>query len=229
MEDPQTLRLDVYLTREGPWNPECGELDIPAGWEFLPAGDVFLTRHVEAGGVFWLAWRPRTRSQPHRRRLGLWAPSESIADARAAAVRTSASRERQREQGARQRNRSEPRYRDELAAAILDFLCFDPAYRKLAEGIARGAAQQAAEVGSGRVGRTQKLSLPERATLASRAWIRHRFTEYEDQLLQVLYGEAVQGEELIFGEPDLRDVRRAANLAVDEFLAEHRRPPGEAR
>ncbi len=50
MEDPRSLHLDVYQTREGPWNPKYGELAIPEGWEFLPAGDVFLTRAVEAGG-----------------------------------------------------------------------------------------------------------------------------------------------------------------------------------
>ena len=29
------------------WNPELGELDEPEGWDFLPSGDIFLTRTVK--------------------------------------------------------------------------------------------------------------------------------------------------------------------------------------
>ena len=46
------LQLDVYMTREGPWNPDHGEIEIPDGWEFLAAGDAFVTRRVKAAGMF---------------------------------------------------------------------------------------------------------------------------------------------------------------------------------
>ena len=41
--DLTTLHLDVYMTREGPWNPDHGEVEIPDDWEFLPSGDAFVT------------------------------------------------------------------------------------------------------------------------------------------------------------------------------------------
>lgn len=57
-EDLTRLHLDVYDTRDGPWNPDHGSVTIPDGWDFLPAGDAYLTRTVKADGVFWVARRP---------------------------------------------------------------------------------------------------------------------------------------------------------------------------
>ena len=79
--DLQQLQLDVYDTRDGPWNPEHGPLAIPDGWAFLPSGDAYLTRQVKTAGKYWVAWRPRGRNRPHRRKLGLWAPAEAIEQA----------------------------------------------------------------------------------------------------------------------------------------------------
>lgn len=39
--DLSRLNLDVYATREGQWNPEHGELEIPEDWDFLAGGCVF--------------------------------------------------------------------------------------------------------------------------------------------------------------------------------------------
>lgn len=100
-------QLDVYMTREGPWNPEHGDLEIPEAWDFLPSGDAFVTRRVKAKGTYWVAWRPRGRNRLHRRRLGLWAPKESIEEARAEAAATEERRTKQREQGATARKRQE--------------------------------------------------------------------------------------------------------------------------
>ena len=215
-DDLTRHHLDVYDTRKGPWTPEHGEVDIPAGWEFLPTGDAYLTRTVKAAGVYWQAWRPRGRNRPHRRKIGLWAPAEAIARAREAAENTATRRERTREQSARQRARAEDNYRTELAEAILEFLSFHPAHRRLALEIAEGAARQAAEVGSGRVGRVQALTMPERAELAARAWIRHRYTDYEDQLVNTF------GDNLLVDELAYREIKSGAHNAVDDFLASHR-------
>jgi hypothetical protein len=95
------LQIDVYMTREGPWNPEHGEIEIPDDWEFLPSGDAFVTRHVKAAGSYWVAWRPRGRKRPHRRRLGLWAPKEAIEAALAEAEATEEKRAKQRERSMR--------------------------------------------------------------------------------------------------------------------------------
>lgn len=208
--------LDVYDTRNGPWTPEHGEVAIPDDWEFLPTGDAYLMRTVKAAGVYWHAWRPRGRNRQHRRKLGLWAPAETIARARETAEQTATRREHARQQSARQRARAEDNYRSELAEAILEYLSFHPAHGQLASDIAAGAARQAAEIGSGRVGRVQALTVPERAELAARAWIRHRYTNYDDQLASVI------GDDLLVDELAYRDIKSSSHNAVDDFLASHR-------
>ena len=211
--DEQLLNehLDVYDTKDGPWNPDHGELEIPPGWELLPSGDSFVTRTVKAMGRYWVAWNPRTRSRPHRRLIGVWAPTATIATARAKAAETAANRERKRAQGAVQRARQEDRYRQELADAIVAFLDFSPEHDDLARKIAIEAASRAGEVGSGRVGRTRTLSVTERAALAARACIRHRFTGYETDL------EQVWDDDFLY-----REIKTTAQVSVDAFLADHR-------
>lgn len=98
-EELRKQHLDVYDTRAGPWNPEHGDIEIPEDWELLPTGDAFVTSTVKAAGLYWLAWKPRTRQRPHRRLIGLWAPRSAIEEARAAAVATEQKRARQRKQG----------------------------------------------------------------------------------------------------------------------------------
>ena len=175
-------QLNFYMTREGPWNPEQGDLEIPEDWDFLPSGAAFVTRRVKAAGTFWVAWRPRGRNRPHRRKFGLWAPKAAIEQAWADAAATEERRAKQREQGSKSRERPENVYRDELADAIRRFLAFAPEHTELSNEIASEAATRAAVVGSGRVGWTRTLSLDERAALAARALIRHRYTNYEDDL-----------------------------------------------
>ena len=84
--------------------------------------------------------------------------------------------------GAQSRLRQEDRYRQELEDAIVRFLAFAPAHQELEQRIAKETASHAAVVGSGRVGRTRKLTLDDRAALSVRAYIRHRFTNYHDDL-----------------------------------------------
>lgn len=213
------LHLDVYLTREGPWNPDHGEIEIPDDWEFLPSGDAFVTRRVKAAGRFWVAWRPRGRNRQHRRRLGLWAPKETIDAAEAEAAATEEQRSKRREHGARSRAKQEAPYRDEFEDAIRRFLVFAPQHLHLADEIAREAATRAAEVGSGRVGRTRMLSLEERASLAARAVIRHRRTSYEDDLFDASMDDP--WDEGFW----YREMKAEAQRAVDDFLRRHREAP----
>jgi hypothetical protein len=207
------LKLDVYDTRQGPWNPEHGEVSVPDDWDLLPAGDAFVTRRVKAAGRYWLAYRPRGRNRPHRRLIGVWAPAATIEAAFVAAEATAERRARQRVQGEASRNRKEAQYREEFAEAIIRYLDFVPHHRPLAEQIAEETAAHAALVGSGRVGRTRTLSLDERAALAARAHIRHRHTNYEDQLDELMLRDA----DYLYG-----DVKADAHEAVDAFLATHR-------
>jgi hypothetical protein len=126
-----TQHLDVYATKNGQWSPEHGDIEIPAGWDFLPSGDAFLTRSVKAAGAYWLSWQPRGQHRQHRRLLGLWAPSLVIAEARARAEETAAGRAGKRVLGAQSRQHQEDRYRDELEDAIVRFLAFAPVHKGL--------------------------------------------------------------------------------------------------
>jgi hypothetical protein len=216
--DIAALQLDVYDTREGWWNPEHGDVEIPDGWEFLPTGDAFLTRTVKAAGVYWLCWRPRGRNRPHRRLQGLWAPAAAIRAAEERAKQTAAKRAATRAQSERARARQEQRYQEELREAILGFLDFSPTHTGLAEQIATETAAHAAVVGSGRVGRTQLLSLEQKAALAARAHIRHRYTSNHNELDQIPF-------EAWYEDDVYREVKGDANHAVDNFLDEHRSMP----
>jgi hypothetical protein len=109
-------------------------------------------------------------------------------------------------------------YRDELADAIRQFLAFAPEHSELSDEIASEAATRAAVVGSGRVGRTRTLSLDERAALAARALIRHRYTNYEDDLSDASM-EDPWDEDFWY-----REIKADAQRAVDGFLDEHREP-----
>lgn len=226
-DDQARLHLEVYDTKNGLWNPDLGELTEPDGWEFLASGDAYVTRQVKAAGAYWVLFQPRGRRQ-HRRQLGLLAPAGAIAAARASAVATAASRDVKREAGARQRERSEATYRAELAEAVRQWLDFAPEHAALADEIAVRAAERAAVVGSGRVGRTKALSLEERAALAARALIRHLHTDYEDRLLAAELASAgietaidLDGD--IAGNGDYQDVKRRSHRDVDAFLERHRR------
>jgi hypothetical protein len=208
------MNLDVYDTKEGLWDPANGALDQPEGWEFLPSGDAFVTRRVKAAGVYWKLWRPRGRNRPHRRLLGLLAPAAVIEAAQAEAASSEAARSGRRAQGAAYRDRKEDTYRQELTEAIIDYLGFAPEHGDLAQAIAAEAAQRAAEVGSGRVGRTRTIEIDQRAALAARALIRHRYTDYEDRLVQEVWDD-----DYLY-----REVKADAHRVVEDFLEQHRPP-----
>ncbi len=215
-EGPCDQHLDVYATKSGQWNPDHGDIEIPAGWEFLPSGDAFLTRTVKASGTYWLSWQPRSRLRQHRRLLGLWAPNNVIATAQERADETAERRAAKRAVVAQSRGRREDRYRLELEGAVVRFLAFAPTHQELQHRIAKETAAHAAVVGSGRVGRTRTLTVEDRAALSARAYIRHRFTSYHDDL------DAVTPEH--WDEEHLyREIKGTANEAVDRFLFEHRR------
>jgi hypothetical protein len=215
--DLARVQLDVYDRGKGGslWNPEHGDVDVPDGWGYLPAGDHFVTRQVKAAGVFWTVWRPRGRNRDHRRKLGVYAPEATITAARERAQQTEERRAKQRVSNQASRDKVEDRYRIELADAVRVWLAFAPQHARLADEIASGVADHAAVVGSGRVGRTRVLSLEERAALAARAYIRHRYTDYEAQLDR--FG--------LLDDDFYLELKADAQWSVDEFLAAHRDTP----
>ncbi len=201
--------------REGYWNPEYGEVELPEGWIFLPSGDAFITRQAKKG-PHWVLLK---RRKGYTATLGVFCPQDRVQQAEARAAQTKGAREAQREVGKRSRARTEARYRSELEQAILAFLAFAPKHESLAREIARGAVAQATPVGSGRVGRTRKLTLEERAELAVRAYVRHRRTNYEERLNQ---HSVTPWDEVGEDDDAYREVKAEANRDVDRFLARHR-------
>lgn len=193
------------------WAPGLGLVRTPPGWVFLPRGEHFVTRKLKEWGRYWVVLRRRPR---YTETLGLLAPEEAVVEALRLAEETEEVRGRRRAASARARERAEERYRRQLEQAILAYLDFAPEHSALAEEIAWGAAARAVEVGSGRVGRTRKLSLEGKAALAARAYIRHRYTRYEEMLAQP------------FAEEFYRDIKAAAQDEVDQFLERHRRTGG---
>jgi hypothetical protein len=221
-EDPVGLHIEVYDTKSGLWHPELSDLIQPDGWEFLPAGDAFVTRRVKAAGRYWVVFQPKGR-RAHRRLVGLLAPTAVILAARVAADATVARRETQRAAGARQRERNEAAYRAEFEEAVLRWLDFAPEHEAVARDIAGNAVERAAAVGSGRVGRTKTLTLDERAVLAARAYIRHEYTDYEQRLETLTVTDFdIEEEADIDSIGDYRVVKREAHGAVDHFLEQHR-------
>ena len=222
--DPTAEHLEVYDTKSGLWHPERGELTQPDGWGFLPAGDAFVTRRVKAAGVYWVLFRPKGRRE-HRRQLGLLAPADAIASARIEADTTASRRDRERVASTRQRDKNEARYRAEFTDAVMRWLNFSSEHAAIASEIARGAADRAAVVGSGRVGRTKTVTLEDRAALAARAFIRHRYTDYEDQLFSLelsAFDHSIDADIVEVG--DYPKIKQAAHRAVDAFLDAHRQP-----
>jgi hypothetical protein len=138
-----------------------------------------------------------------------------VANEKAAA--TAEARARRRQSRPEERARQKARDAAALASAIVAFLDFESKHEKLARQIAQEAAARAAVIGSGRVGRTRTIPLDERAALAARAYIRHRHTNYEENLDQFW------ADDLWDDETAYRDVKAEAQEAVDEFLASHRR------
>ena len=209
--------LRVWHAREGEgfWNPERGNIPVPAGWVFVPAGDAFVTREVKKG-PHWVLLK---RRKGYTATLGVFCPEASLASAEKRRDETAGSRERGRAAGRVSRGRAESRYRVEMERAILEFLAFRPEHAALAEEIAKGAAAQATPVGSGRVGRTRKLSLSQRAELAARAYMRHKHTDYEEQLNShgVIPWDEVGEDDYLY-----REIRADARRKVDRFLQKHR-------
>jgi hypothetical protein len=194
------------------WYRQYGSIEIPEGWESLPPGDAFVTRQVKLMGPHWIAKKP---AKGYTKTLGIWAPKENIEAAQKLAEQTRTQRESKRLISRAQREKQEAKYRERFAEAVYEYLSFASKYKELARDITEAVAAHATEVGSERVGRTRKLPLKEKAMLAARAYIRHNYTPYEDQLLE--FGFDLEPGDFLY-----REVKSEAQEAVDEFLSHHR-------
>ncbi|MCA8922457.1 MAG: DUF2293 domain-containing protein [Planctomycetes bacterium] len=163
-------------------------LTPPPGWALLPPGDAALTRRVKAGGAHWVAQEDRGRRVFAR---GVWAPAERIEGVRAelASERASPDYARRLEAARARRARAHADYVEDFRAAVLEFLDFPPAYRALGASLADAVTEVATPVGSGTVGRTQRIPIERRAAAAVIAWLRHQTTAYDGMEIPRVRGE----------------------------------------
>jgi hypothetical protein len=194
------------------WVQDYGPVYIPNGWEFLPRGDAFVTRQVKKGPHWILMgqYNSRRRYTPVK---GVYAPRTSIEAAKQAAIATEVKREQQRQKSQLRREKVEDDYQNRFEQACLQFLHFDPTHAQLAKEIAVGATAWACEKYSGRVGRTSLVDLSDKADLAVRAYLRHNYTDYEENVPNY------RGE---LGVDEYLQARTKAQLDVDRFLEKHR-------
>lgn len=219
--EPATQSLIVYAARSGEdgdvWNADYDLLRVPENWEYLRAGDAFLTRTVKRLGPTWVLKKPDSKRR-YTRTLGLYAPAENIRKAEAMSAETQEGRAKQRQRSARQRAQKEETYRAAFRQAVLEYLDFAPEHSALAEKIADGVVAHACPVGSGTVARTSMLDLKDKARLAVRPYVRHRFTDYEEQLtpMESFLSPKIDSE-------SYREAKETANEEADEFIRAHRR------
>jgi len=211
--------LVVYRPRPGEegdlWTRDFGVIQIPEGWEFLPRGDAFVTRHAKKG-PHWVLLGRYNKKGGYTPVKGVFAPADAIEAAKAAAETTKARRDQARPKAAQRREKAEAQYRRTFEEACLRFLDFAPAHEELARKIASDTANTACRKYSGRVGRTALLDLDEKAALAVRAYLRHNYTDYDSNL------PPPEDRKSYFAEDEYRYARALAQAEVDLFLKEHR-------
>lgn len=162
-------------------------LKVPEGWVLLPPGDPALTRRVKREGPSWTVQERKGRKVFSR---GVWAPAERVQRIQAVLKEERADpRYHRRLEQSRARSASrEAEYAESFHAAVEAFLAFDPRYHTISEGLAALVTSHAAEVGSGTVARTQRISLEERAEAAVIAWMRHQTTGYDTMKIPRIKG-----------------------------------------
>ncbi len=153
----------------------CADLDH---LEFLPSGDVALTRrarkHSTLCAVVWQWSSARKRYE----RQGLLVEAQALEQAEAECLADSEVRERQREREAARREGLDYQYIDQFAARVKALFPQCPPGRE------RDIAEHACLKYSGRVGRSAAAKALDEAAvrLAVIAHIRHRETKYHEML-----------------------------------------------
>lgn len=136
----------------------------PEGYAFLEVGDSARTKFLKKSSD---VVEDLARERFGWKVVGYWAPKEAVGAALAWESRATEA-EREHRRIARQE-----RHERQFAAAIRE------QFPNIPESVERKVIEHACEVGSGRVGRTKRVPLNERARLAVFAHIRHELTDYE--------------------------------------------------
>lgn len=163
-------------------------LTVPTGWELLPPGDAALTRRVKAAGATWTVQEKRGRKTFSQ---GVWAPGETISSIRTdlEAERSTVAYAKRRVAEVKRREAKQDEYVSSFKQAVLAFLAFDASYAEIAQRMATAVAEHATPVGSGTVGRTERIPIEQRAESAVIAWMRHQTTTYDNMRIPRVKGK----------------------------------------
>jgi hypothetical protein len=172
-------------------------LDIPQGWAFLPAGDPGITRKVTAAGVYW---RVQIRKGKRDISLGVWAPLQTIENARIEMenTRSTDSYKKSLISSKLRRDKKQDEYSREFCDAVKEFLSFAECYKEYESKMADAVTEHAIPVGSGTVARTTMIPLEERAAKAVIAWMRHKTTGYDTMKIPFIKGKRREVRRLLY-------------------------------
>jgi len=181
----------VVLTREA--GLHCLACAGLADLEYLPAGDVVLTRRALTRSSRVAIVVKFSRARKRHERQGVLVEAGALGAARASCEEDAARRQAARAPRQARADREEHAYFTRFLGQILEL--FPDCPREEAEAIAR----RACEKHSGRVGRSRAAKvLDERAvSLAVRAHVRHHHTRYDDLLAEGL--EPFEARPLVAG------------------------------
>jgi hypothetical protein len=151
--------------------------DLPSEMVVVLAGDAALTRLLKPIAACELMQKVY-KTHPSRR-IGLLVWPSDLKAARKRLAETHSRREKTRLHAQKRRQEKEGEYKTKFREEVLRL------YPAIPKDDLDGVVELATEVGSGRVGRSQKLSLTDKVELAVRARIRHMYTEYEEKLAEL--------------------------------------------
>ena len=179
----------VIPNKEGKLVTATGEyFTPPKHWSFLPAGDAGITRKITSRGTYM-----RVQEKKGRRLIskGIWAPSNSIAEAQkeVAATRQTEEYKVKLNKDRERRAKKQVLYEAAFCGHVERFLNFHAAYKKQEKQLAKLVTKHAIPVGSGTVARTRMIPIEERAARALIAWMRHNTTAYDHLKIPRIKGE----------------------------------------
>lgn len=163
-------------------------LNPPIGWTFLPAGDAGITRKVTSKSAYW---RVEVKKGRRTISLGIWAPENTITQAKQEVqeIRLTDEYKKKQTYAVERREKKQEQYDAEFCQAVEYFLDFHSSYKEMEKKLAKAVTVHAIPVGSGTVARTQMIPIEERAALAVIAWLRHQTTAYDILKIARIKGE----------------------------------------
>jgi hypothetical protein len=184
-------------------------LTIPESWAFLEAGDPGVTRKVTAAEAYW---RVQIRKGRRDISLGVWAPKETIENAKSETekVRSTDSYKKSMSNAKIRRDKKQDAYAEQFYFEVRLFLSFSECYKDHEDKMAKAITAHAIPVGSGTVARTETIPIEERAAKAVIAWMRHQTTDYDTMKIPRVKGKR-------------REVRRMLADISMELLSNYRR------